>query len=100
MVYIGSDGRVYEKQPWSVSWFLGLFTGFYHFLIAFFSSLISPLQELQSSGGSGQRGGWGPGGGGGSGSGRPGDDGRGNGPRNRRVGRIMRMSDCVVPGGG
>ncbi|CAD7090072.1 unnamed protein product [Hermetia illucens] len=108
MVYISSDGQVYTQQPWTMQRFFGLFTGFFAFLMAFFRTLVDPLMAIGDNnnwsrgsgrgdaGGFRRGGGGGGGGGGGNGGGRPGGGG-GGGPR---IGRIMRMSDIRIPGGG
>uniref|UniRef100_T1GZV9 Selenoprotein K n=1 Tax=Megaselia scalaris TaxID=36166 RepID=T1GZV9_MEGSC len=93
MVYIGRDGKVYDKQPYNLDWFLGLFIGFWNFLCFF--SLLAPLFP-DSSSGSGNNRRWGGGGGGSTGGG----GGPGKPGGNRKIGRITTISDCTVPGGG
>ncbi|XP_055304334.1 glycine-rich selenoprotein-like [Sitodiplosis mosellana] len=102
MVYISSDGKVYNNQPWSLSRVFSIFLGIFTAISLFLQSLIDPFTNSNGSTSStGRRSFWGGSGGGGSGGGGGGGhDGRGppRGPR-RPMGRIMHLSDITVPGG-
>ncbi|XP_063703039.1 glycine-rich selenoprotein-like [Culicoides brevitarsis] len=98
MVYVNRDGTVSQSRPWSLNrlWemIMGFFTGVYLFFATLFSDLVPNKNNSnpRSSGGRGP--GSGPGsGGGGSNRGQPAGYGR-------RIGRVVNMDDCNIPGGG
>ncbi|XP_058836624.1 glycine-rich selenoprotein-like [Topomyia yanbarensis] len=92
MVYIARDGTVHQKPPWTIQRFIGLFTGFFAFIVMFFRTMLdlNPNSPSNASDGSSSH----RGGGGGPGGGGPG------GPRHRPIGRTMTLRDCTIPGGG
>uniref|UniRef100_A0A336KXE7 CSON001714 protein n=1 Tax=Culicoides sonorensis TaxID=179676 RepID=A0A336KXE7_CULSO len=98
MVYIGRDGTIAENQPWSLNRLWGMILGFFNAIYFFFATLFSDLVPNKNestrrpprSGGGGS----GPSGGsGGTGRGQPAGFGR-------RIGRVVNMDDCNIPGGG
>jgi hypothetical protein len=100
MVYIGRDGTISESPPWSMSRLWGMVLGFFQAIYLFFVTLFGDLvpkkndntsRAPRSSGGGG--GGGGPSSGPNTGRGQPAGYGR-------RIGRVVNMDDCNIPGGG
>jgi len=105
MVYIARDGTIANNRPWSVARVKEMFIKFFQAIYLFFMTLLGPLldaarpQNAQQSRNNRSSGGGPRPGGGGGGSQPPEWRGRPAG-FSRRIGRVVNMDDCNIPGGG
>ncbi|KAK9497015.1 hypothetical protein O3M35_012809 [Rhynocoris fuscipes] len=92
MVYVDSDGTVYQERPWSVGKVMSILWGITNLIIAFFQTLIPGLMDNNKGSSNGFRSGGPSRGGSGGGNGGGGGGGGRRPPRPPGPGNIHGLS--------